>query len=377
MKDTIKPLTSLRFVAALLVFFSHCAPTKPAALFFATGYAGVSFFFLLSGFILMYTYESYFRSGIAKAAAIAFYRARFARIYPVYVVSALFALIVLSLFGGPNWSGATASVRLVASITQLLAIQSWFPNANVHFGLNGPAWSISDEAFFYALFPFLASLLLLNLRRVHAAKILAAICGAWLVFAALLSQRHAIPDDWIFYLPAFRTLDFAAGMLLGIAFMRAKRSAPNVERWTAREMSALLLAAFAIGISPILPSSLRFSAAFMPFFGAVIYLFAFQQGAISRALSAPLFVRLGEISFAFYMVHASVLIAYEAIAGSSHPLADFVVPFSVTIVLSYLLYRFVEQPLRAYIRFGATAPSRGLPSAVQPPSPGFQATLVP
>jgi peptidoglycan/LPS O-acetylase OafA/YrhL len=376
-KDTIRPLTSLRFAAAMLVFFSHCSPTKSTALFFATGYAGVGFFFLLSGFILVYTYHEYFRSSVVKDRILAFYRARFARIYPVYVVSILLALVVLTTFGGPNWSGVALPVRFVAFVTQSFAVQSWFPDSNVHFGLNGPAWSISDEAFFYALFPFVAWLLLSAFRRASAATILGCAGMGWIVLAAVLAHRHAIADDWLFYLPAPRLFDFAGGMLLGIAFMRAGKGAADSERWTVREITALLLAALAIGISPILPASLRFSAGFMPFFGAVIYLFAFQQGALSRALSAPLFVRLGEISFAFYMIHATVLIAYEAVAGSTHPVADFVIPFSVTITLSYALYRFVEQPMRAYIRFGAKAPSHGLPLPGQTPSPGFQATPAP
>jgi peptidoglycan/LPS O-acetylase OafA/YrhL len=377
-KDTIKPLTSLRFAAAMLVFCWHFPATRSIALILSTGYAGVSFFFLLSGFILVYTYRSYFESGIRKEEAAAFYRARFARIFPVYAVSMLLALGVLSLCGGPNWTGATLAQRVEAIFAQLFFVQSWFADPKIHFGLNGPAWSLSDEAFFYALFPLIAWLVLSSMRRARTATVLAAAFVGWAAMVLVLLPRHALFDDWLFYaFPASRLFDFVIGMLLGVAFMRTPNRPIDLAYGTAREVTALVILALAVAYSAILPQSLRFSAAFMPFFGCVIYLFAFQQGLISRALSWRKFVMLGEISFAFYMVHATVLSAYGRVAGWSHPPTDFFLALSITIALSYALYRFVEEPLRAYIRFGAKAPVRNLSLPAQPQSPGFQATPAP
>lgn len=59
-REDLKPLTSLRFVAALMVFGYHAAPFLPAFFATNTGYAGVGFFFVLSGFILTYTYHADF-----------------------------------------------------------------------------------------------------------------------------------------------------------------------------------------------------------------------------------------------------------------------------------------------------------------------------
>ena len=80
-RSDLKPLTSLRFVAALLVFAWHCYPMRQVAGVFSFGYIGVSFFFLLSGFILTYGYHRTFARGIEPHAVRAFYAARIARVY--------------------------------------------------------------------------------------------------------------------------------------------------------------------------------------------------------------------------------------------------------------------------------------------------------
>lgn len=95
----IKPLTSLRFIFAFMVFASHLSflqKTESNALswifdsVFCEGYIGVSFFFILSGFILAYNYQD----GILKnkKSKKAFYQARFARIFPLHILTLVISL---------------------------------------------------------------------------------------------------------------------------------------------------------------------------------------------------------------------------------------------------------------------------------------------
>src|SRR5260370_3381114 len=114
------------------------------------GYVGVSFFFVLSGFILVYTYAG--RPMILKD----FWRARFARIYPAYAFSLLvtapfffFAVLTMNI---PFFAWAKAHLKFV-SVLVVSLLQAWVPPAALSW--NAVAWSLSVEAFFYLLFPFL------------------------------------------------------------------------------------------------------------------------------------------------------------------------------------------------------------------------------
>ncbi len=347
----------------MLVFVFHCPITRPYAKIFSTGYAGVSFFFLLSGFILMYVYRAHFENGLQRIHLKDFYRARIARCYPLHVACLLITLMLLLLFGSPNWTGLywtgiAPAAHLEAITAQLLLIQSWFPALGINLGVNGPAWSISDEAFFYALFPLLTFVLLRWSRNMKTITILSLAGAGWVLVTVALIGYQSPVDGWpIYILPAARLFDFVQGMLVGIAFIRAERRS-----WpypTAVEVAALGLLVVVAAGSLFLPRSLQFSAAFMPFLGAIVFLFACQAGAISRLLSAAAFVRLGEISFAFYLVHMSILLTYGSVFGWTHPIIDFVVSLSMTLGAAYVLYTLIEKPLREHIR-GSLKPRPGV-----------------
>src|SRR5882724_11283732 len=119
------------------------------------GYVGVSFFFVLSGFILVFTYAG------RDTPARDFWRARFARIYPAFAFSLLltgpfffFAALMLNV---PFFAWFSTHLKLVVLLVPLL-LQAWVPLASLAW--NSVAWSLSDEAFFYLLFPFLKKSLL-------------------------------------------------------------------------------------------------------------------------------------------------------------------------------------------------------------------------
>src|SRR5882724_4066312 len=77
----IHALTGLRFVAALMVFLFHASPQH-----FCEGFAGVAFFYVLSGFILTHNYRRNLRN-LRWQEVRNFYACRLARIYPVHVLT--------------------------------------------------------------------------------------------------------------------------------------------------------------------------------------------------------------------------------------------------------------------------------------------------
>jgi len=350
-REVLRPLTSLRFVAALLVFTWHCVPTRRASVVFSLGYIGVAFFFLLSGFILTYTYHGAFRDRLRAEALRAFYAARVARVYPLHLAMMLVSVACLAWLGAnPLWSGVDAQTRLHAVAAQALLVQSWIPVTAIYFGANGPAWSISVEALFYAVFPFTAFVLLRAFRTARPRVVLLCAGGIWAAQMVALWPQHASVDDWRWYVfPPSRLADFVVGMMLAIAYLRFAKQLRSRLQPTSIEILAIAAVVLAVYVSPFVPLSLRFAAWVMPAWGLVIFTFAQSRGAVSRALSHPAAVRLGEVSFAFYLCHIAVITVVGTFVAAES-LAFVPIALAGTLLASFALFHGVEQPLRARVR---------------------------
>ena len=114
-----------------------------------------------------------------------------------------------------------------------------------------------------------------------------------------------------------------------------------------------MLAIAAIGLSifasPLFPRALRFSAVLLPAWSFAIYVFGSRRGGISRLLAHPVLVRLGEVSFAFYLIHLSVIVLMTHAMGTDHPLF-MAASFGNALALSFALFYGIERPLRERIR---------------------------
>ena len=155
-------LTGVRILAAAAVFLSHAhAPASIPPLlatFMGSGYSGVTLFFALSGFVLMWSYGERLRP-LRVEGLWSFFVARFSRIYPLY----LFALLVVIV---PQIAASGWDPLMLLHISTL---QTWSANVNWAYAFNGPGWSIGVEVFLYACFP----LILIGLARIrHSAPAL-------------------------------------------------------------------------------------------------------------------------------------------------------------------------------------------------------------
>lgn len=346
----IRSLTALRFFAAMLVFAWHIGLLKNLQL----GYVGVSFFYALSGFILAYNYSPKF-SQLSRKSVLSFYSARFARIYPVYLMSFFLAVPVT-----PERLFASPSQWVISGLANIFLVQSFIPNMNIFFGFNGVAWSLSDEMWFYVLFPFLLySVLRLSAKYNKQVVVLAGALSTWLALVLFLLPQHVGLNNWLTYVfPVTRLPDFVVGMLMGVRFLNGPstndKSPRQYSLFTLLEVSGVLLVIASILYSPYVEQSLRFSAFYIPIWAYVISVFAYQRGALSRILSLRFPVFLGNLSFVFYMVH-QVALKYLALFPSLANLHGMIVILFVLIVsVSALLYRFYEEPLRKIVRVTLT-----------------------
>lgn len=350
-------LTFTRFVAALIVLIFHGArgsfpfTVYPGRYLVEYGSVAVIYFFLLSGFILTITYQSAMqRTGTLNRGQ--FWRARFARIYPLYAFALVLTVFVQTIF----YAVAVTPVELLASLT---LVQAWFPAlANT---LNGPGWSLSVEAFFYALFPLLFPALT-TLSDRAAAGLLALVWAAGLGVFYSLSQQPIpaglTPEEHhslLNYSPWMHLATFVNGCLTGLLFGRyVRRHGPSADR--NRLAWAMLLLGLA-GLVVVVPQSRLMLYAqgglLAPVFALFIVGLSLQTDtALTRLLSWRPLVYLGEISYGLYILQMPVIRLLKQIDPLSlgdtilRDLFTFGSLFGVTV----LCYHLIERPAQAFIR---------------------------
>lgn len=348
----IDSLTGFRFVAAMMVFFSHYAVPGlhgPAFQVTQSGYAGVTFFFVLSGFIITYNYLESFENGSASLRG--YFVARFARVYPLYLFFTLYMW-----FLEPHY----ADLWLY-----LLALQPWHPELKVVFGLDGPSWSIGVEFFLYLCFPLLVPLLsrlgvFSERKRLLAAAALTVLVmlGAVLWFVASGLSALPPPDPmsshhWLYRLPATRLGDFLLGMFGAVYFMRfAAADAASVRRW------GIVTTIAALAVIAMMATKSNYFSAFswdvgyaMPGVLFIIGLAINGRTRIARALAAPAVVLLGEASYALYLAHFPAIRLRSPITNELLPdLVAYVLFIVLVIALSIGLHMVIEKPARSAIR---------------------------
>ena len=360
----LRALTGLRFVAAFFVFYHHIRRHLVSQEeLLPLGGPAVSLFFVLSGFILTWVYHS----SLAKERVKRFYVTRLARIWPLHIVCLLICLLLVSDPPGSNADGANSWASLFA---QFFMVQSWIPVTHWFLDFNAVSWSISTEAFFYLTFP----LLVLGNRKWFWLKFLVVGCVA---FASLgLTQYLANTDQvpaWMsmlavsISLPLVRLLEFVLGMASCFLFLRRHSSIlpdGRSNRWqfcihSAWELLTIVcvvvwwLAVLKLELITKINQSTHFGVVFgkwfsvangMLVFALTIYAFAQTRGVFGRILSSRLAVWLGEISFAFYLIHQVVIVSLDPYLASN--LQFVVICFVVSLLASALLYRLIEMPMR-------------------------------
>jgi peptidoglycan/LPS O-acetylase OafA/YrhL len=367
----IHPLTSLRFVAAILVVLYHSytmfLPSKPFPAIvdqtIGVGFIGVSFFFVLSGFILAYNYMGAPDVPVGpRVEPRTFFVARFARIYPLYLLALLVhAPFVIAHRFDHDPSAALALAKIVVSFgVNAALVQAWVPSFGG--GWNSPGWSLSDEAFFYALFPFAAPLLWRSRRRDLT---LAVLCYAatWSMAAILLaawpgSSSHVDDVFELMTLPLLRLPEFLLGIVLARIHFRAFDFRPGL----LRSPGVLLLAGtllLALGIAEherISPMMLQIGI-LPPAFALIISGSRAHGGRTRDLFSRRSFVVLGEASYGVYILHVP-LIYWFAYAVTPMQLDGVPKAFAVDQPLHYAAYlialiglsvlsmRYFEDPIR-------------------------------
>jgi peptidoglycan/LPS O-acetylase OafA/YrhL len=378
-------LTSLRFFAAIFVLLAHSGdafvPTPWFRDFVAVAFIPVSFFFVLSGFVLTWSYKADASSGM-------FFKRRAARILPLHAITWACALPVL--FFEQNHLG------VLPSLAALLLVQSFVPMRSYYYAGNGPSWSLSCEAFFYALFPWLRRWVEpMSVRRAlwWTAIVGAAMTVVIVTGAALLSrptEKGLLHID-----PLSRVGEFVIGMLLARAMMSGWRPRISFAWAAAAFMAVYTLAAVLNTVTDHgLPSSTdalqyQFLASGLPRSVGALMALPFTCLLIIAAARADLegraglrnakLVLLGEASLSMYLTHPFVvkgtLWLIKPVPALRHGLAAWGVEAFVACAataLALISYHHIERRLERKI-LGRATPRRDVSIPAQPqPQPQMQ-----
>jgi peptidoglycan/LPS O-acetylase OafA/YrhL len=359
-QQPINALTGLRFIAAFLIVLHHFGkPPSPqfARIVLAHGFVAVTLFFILSGFILTYSYMSH--EGSLNTSKRNFWVARFARIYPVYLLGFLIAAPlavqeIRQIGGASPWFDT--SLFAAAALT---LVQSW-SSATVLIW-NSPAWSLSVEAFFYLLFPFVAPAIL----RLKPHSLLVAALVFWIISLAgplaALVTTHFDRNFWMFN-PLVRLPEFLLGIALGKFWLTRKREDLDRHLPYIAVGSAFMLVAF---LSLDAPESVFMNGATAPMMMALIYSLACGRGVLAWFLATKPMVLLGEASYSLYLFHWSLwLIITDYLVNHlerfQHGPSHFVACVVPTIAASILTFKFLEKPANRFLK--KTLSSRKAPN---------------
>lgn len=357
-RTRLDSLTALRFGAALLVFVLHVyvyvwyaggdmeqVPFGAVAL--RSALAGVSFFFLLSGFVLTW-------SAREEDTPRTFIRRRLAKIYPNHLVTWVVALALLL------WAGE--QVGALRALSTLLLVEAWIPHPEVGLGVNPVSWTLACELFFYLCFPYLHRLIArIRPERLWywAAGCLGAIAVVPLVIMAVTPAepkggpfQTTLLQTWLTYnFPPVRLLEFVLGILLARIVITG--------RWYPKRLGLALIAVplgFLASMQVVFPYLVTAILA-VPL-AMMVLASAHSDITGSPGLRRRSWIWLGDISFAFYMTHVLVILYLHRLLdpeGDAGPAADagFTALYLViSVLVSWLLYGVVERP--AMRRWGSS-----------------------
>jgi peptidoglycan/LPS O-acetylase OafA/YrhL len=348
--EYLPALTGLRFVLAAWVMLHHLAgpgmmlgtafSALPAPLrALATGgYLAVQTFFLLSGFVLARNYAA---TRWNRSSLIRYWSARFARIYPTYLLS----LAIVAYFIGRFLARPTVSATGKASalFDYAFLLQGWRNGGGT--GWNTPAWSLSCELFFYLCLPAVLPAIWRARSRMLAAIVVVSF------IAPIVLARLNVPYYWK---PVHHFADFTMGIAAARVFELLELR-PAKRRLAPRfYLPAMAIGALLIAWPHLLKgTSLDLNSALRPLNAVALIGLALGGGAVAKMLSAKVVDYLGQVSYSMYILHVPLLWWYGNGGVERFHLPPGIAALvfgGIVIAAAILSYELVEKPANRWIR---------------------------
>jgi peptidoglycan/LPS O-acetylase OafA/YrhL len=374
--SNIYALTSVRFFAAMLVVFHHTVMLFLPALYkelsvnaphsFLTGLllklpVSVNFFYLLSGYVMSLVYLC---DGQPVDTQV-FFPARFARIYPLYLLT-LFLDAPFLLFEKIHRYGMAMGTVKTAAVfaAKSVLLQGWYPRWLA--GIDTPNLTLTAETVFYLCFPLMGP----QLWKLRGARIGTTALCLWIVGLLLvICGRHILPAISV-VAPIYHLPTFAVGVLLArwhALYRTSHRTGESAGESTpirpqtacaVLALAATAIAAVAVAAAKYSMVDVLYAGLLTPVFAGVIWSLSAVATPFSRMLCADWLIALGNASFAVYLLHTPMAHLFEYLHWNSHP-AMYAVYLAALVGLSLLSFTYFETPLRlGLVQFFRTRSSK-------------------
>lgn len=333
----IEQLTFPRFISAFIIMVAH---TKPSwfvddswfnPLFH--GFFAVTFFFVLSGFVLGLSYNDKFEENKTEDLK-KYLILRVARIYPIYALAILASMAV-------NYHYYDKSYSIGTVFLNLSLLQAWFRSEYISF----PAWSLSCEAFFYIIFPFV----MIYVRRLSYINVVKKSLYVWVFSLAAITLLvvAVFPGDLFWHThPLVNVPSFLLGVGTSVIYRKLSQS----EKFKFYSGVAFAVVVAAVGGQLLSKPSYAIEMAQVPSFMLFLLFLALMSEShlLVKVFKSKFLVLLGKASYALYLFHTLTYDIWsreleKVFTGQSRLL--YVVAMIFMITVSVVLYQFYEKPM--------------------------------
>lgn len=356
-KGFIPALTGLRAICAYGIFFYHLNVFSQVSQpelhrFMGQFYSFIPFFFVISGFVIFFNY--YKEEGYTKNELYNYFVSRFARIFPLLI---LLNACIFFLSYRENIYTAAQSVKL---FFLNISLSKGFSSVYLLTGV-GPSWTNSVEEIFYLIAPLI---FLLHRKKYFLVKMVLLFYSLGISISFIMSRVdfEGFFSDYAFtfYFTFFgRAFEFAAGIYLAQLYMGLKtnRLLSAIGRSTVYIGPLLIglcfLAQYFIaryyGVAHanevwpgIFVNNICFPVAIFLFLYSLLY----HKSLLQRFFSIPMIVKLGNATYSFYLLHTTFVLSYIYKFISK----NIFITLIIMILIAYLVYKTIEQPLAKLIR---------------------------
>lgn len=311
-KNKIESLQVLRAIAFVSIFLSHCE--------IGTGSIGVSIFFVLSGFLLVYKYYDHSPNCSIKSC-LSFSYSHIKKIYPLHILMSLVALPFLIISARAVTMGSGTVVYIFKRLfVNILLIQSWFPRVNIRYSLNNLSWYLSVSAFLYFVFPVFLHIL----KKKNTIKR----CVLWIIVLFLIQiflgtlisrslydgtkETFEIVKGLTYSFPLYRTFDFFIGGFLGGIYLILMKNRYVIKQDLCNAFEIATVSFFVLDYLTmlVLLNVLKYqlpwwaiSVVHVPMSVFLVMSFALNRGIITRRINTEWLISLGNLSPYLYLVH--------------------------------------------------------------------------
>ena len=369
-KSRIDALTSLRFFMILIIVITHIyfiggdvGVGKFIRTHIQNGSLPVEFFFVMSGFGL--TYRSLVKGKVAIEGSFSFIKGlrfginRMKKLYWLYVLTMASMIPLTALWKNwelNNWtmSGIQTLIDFFADLT---LTQSLYGVSSIANELNGPCWFISALFILYCFYPLLEKLnqriVKLSMPRILIILLFVEVLSYLLLIPLSYLKDYSLFDYLAYGSPYTRIFSMFSGVLICDLYYKRKDSLKNCTFWEVIAVSVALLWIYNMRVYYDPQDNFPIRYPVVALINSVIslglvYVFAFENGAISWVLKKNALVTLGSCAMFFYLLHWPVIHNVYGVINQLFPMT--VAIKVITVILIFVVIGVLTYIVRKYER---------------------------